>query len=125
MILCDTNIIIELLKGRQPVLSHLRAIGLANLSISAVAKAEVIYGALNKSDLAFILKGLTPLRVHHINVTISEWAVALMQQHGLSNRLALPDALIAATAPHHGIPLYTLNKKDFRCITGLQLHEPA
>lgn len=37
----------------------------------------------------------------------------------------MADALIAATALHYNLPLYTLNKKDFRYIAGLRLHEPA
>lgn len=49
----------------------------------------------------------------------------LLDSYTLSHRLQFPDALIAATALHHGLPLFTLNRKDFRYIAGLQLHEPA
>ena len=125
MTLCDTDVIVEMLKGREPVFGTLRRLGLADLRISAVKKAELIYGALNKRDLAFILKGISAIQVMPVEPEISELAVNLMQEHTLSNRLALPDALIAATALHHGLPLYTLNRKDFRYIGGLQLHEPA
>lgn len=38
------------------------------------------------------------------------------------HKLALPDALIAATALEHDFNLLTLNWKDFRFITGLRLH---
>ena len=125
MILCDTDVIAEMLKGRNPVFSSLQLLGLAALRISSVTKAELIYGALNKLDLAFILKGIAALGVYQVEPAISELALSLMQQYVLSNRLALPDALIAATALHHHLPLYTLNRKDFRYLTGLQLHEPA
>lgn len=36
----------------------------------------------------------------------------------------IPDALIAATALRHALPLFTLNVKDFRFIPGLQLYIP-
>lgn len=37
----------------------------------------------------------------------------------------LPDALIAATALVHNLELYTLNAKDFRFISNLQLYQPV
>lgn len=48
-----------------------------------------------------------------------------METYSLSHKLSLPDALIAATALSHDVKLYTLNIKDFRFISGLQLHCPA
>jgi len=48
-----------------------------------------------------------------------------METYSLSHKLSLPDALIAATAISHDLELYTLNIKDFRFITGLNLHRPA
>ncbi len=45
-----------------------------------------------------------------------------MKSYGLSQILAVPDSLIAATALTHETPLYTLNRKDFRFIPGLQLY---
>lgn len=125
MIICDTNIIIELLKGRPPVAGILRTVGLPNLAISTVTKAELIFGALNKNDLAFIQKGIKLLQAFPINEAIGETAIHLMESYSLSNRLSLPDALIAATALHQGLPLFTLNKKDFRYIPDLTLYEPS
>lgn len=78
MIICDTNIIIELLKGRPPIAGTLRAIGLLNLTISAVTKAELIVGALNKNDLAFIQKGITLLQAFPITEPIGEMAIQLI-----------------------------------------------
>ena len=39
--------------------------------------------------------------------------------------MGLGDALIAATAPVHGLTLVTRNVKDFRWIDGLDLLDPA
>lgn len=41
----------------------------------------------------------------------------------ISHKLSLPDGLIAATAITEDIPLYTLNKKDFRYIENLRLYQ--
>ena len=45
-----------------------------------------------------------------------------MVSFSLNHSLAIPDALIAATALHHDVALYTFNIKDFRFIPGLKLH---
>ena len=55
---------------------------------------------------------------------ISSRFVELMEAYSLSHKLAIPDALIAATALTHHAPLYTLNLKDFRFIPDLVLFEP-
>jgi len=52
---------------------------------------------------------------------ISKKGVILVEQYCLSHKLALPDALIAATALHYDIELYTLNLKDFKFIPDLKI----
>jgi predicted nucleic acid-binding protein len=51
-------------------------------------------------------------------------AVNLVKTYCLSHKLELADALIAATAIHHNVELYTLNRKDFVFIPNLKLYEP-
>ncbi len=41
-------------------------------------------------------------------------AVKMVKEYSLSHKLALPDALIGATAIYHRLELYTLNVKDFK-----------
>ena len=74
----------------------------------------MIFGALNKAELGHLLTGMNGLVSLPITPEISSVMLQLMAKYCLSNRLNLPDALIAATALHHGLPLYTLNRKDFR-----------
>lgn len=85
----------------------------------------MVYGALNKAELRQIVAGLASLSTLPITPAISHDMLRLMEAYCLSNRLNLPDALIAATALHHNLPLYTLNRKDFRYIPNLHLYEPA
>jgi len=58
----------------------------------------------------------------HINDLISEKYIELMLQYSKSHGLAIPDALIAATALVNNVSLYTLNRKDFIFIAGLTLY---
>ena len=124
MILCDTNILIEFYKDTPTIVNELRHIGQRQLSISSITQAELYYGAINKDELKKIKQHLALLSLFSLDVEISRVFILLMETYSLSHKLSIPDALIAATALVHQIPLYTLNVKDFRFITGLELYRP-
>ncbi len=48
-------------------------------------------------------------------------AISLMESLTLSHGLGMGDALIAATALEHGLPLLTLNFKHFVAVEGLTI----
>jgi tRNA(fMet)-specific endonuclease VapC len=121
LVLCDTNILIEFYRGNEAILANLKEIGQKNIAISAVTAGELIYGALNKTELIQIRKDVDHLQLLPINKTISSLHLELMAEYSLSHNLTLPDALIAATAISNGIPLFTLNIKDFRFLPELEL----
>ena len=123
IVLCDTNVLIDLSKRKADVVQKLASIGTANVAVSAISAGEFMYGALNKADLASIIKGLKAVKIIHVNEEVSKKGLALIQDYGLSHTLALPDALTAATALIHKLPLYTLNRKDFRFIDGVHLYD--
>lgn len=121
LILCDTNIIIEVYKENLSVIAFLEKIGQKNIAVSDVTCAELLFSARNKKELQIIKKDLKKLVVFSINEEISKGAVALIEKFSLSNNLNLPDALIAATAIYYNVNLYTLNKKDFKFIENVTL----
>jgi len=123
MILCDTNILIEFYKDNDEVVNELREIGLPNIAVSVVTVGEMYFGARDKRELLKIKKHLACLHQIAVDTEISMRFLSLLEVFALSNRLTLPDALIAATALHHGLSLYTLNIKDFRFIEGLSLYK--
>ena len=123
LIFCDTNIIIELYKGNPAILKTLKSIGQQNISVSIITAGELIYGALNKRELARIKKDIAHLQILGIDEAVCDKFLTLMSTYALSHQLSLPDGFIAATALAHQIPLYTLNKKDFKYIKGLKLYE--
>ena len=121
MILCDTNILIELYKGNAAILRSLTQIGASNIAVSVVSHAELFYGAKDKNEFAKIERHLQLCIQCPISPEISALFLELMRQYSLSHRVTIPDMLIAATALHHDIPLFTLNTKDFRFLEGLKL----
>lgn len=122
MILCDTNVLIELYRGNTGVTDILKEAGVANLSISVVTSGELYYGARDKRELRKIQKHLALLQQIPLDDEISGLFLKLLEEFALSHHLNIPDALIAATAIRHSLPLYTLNVRDFRFLPGLHIY---
>ena len=123
MILCDTNILIEFYRGRADVIETLSAVGVSSLVISVITVGELYFGARDKREMKTLRENLSLLRQLPIDKEISRLHLELLEKYSLSHRLNIPDALIAATALHYSIPLYTLNVKDFHYISGLDLYK--
>lgn len=123
MVLCDTNIFIEIYKGNDLVIEAFKKIGQDNVFISDVSCAELLYGARNSKELNLIRKDIDKLIVLPISSSISTQAVKLVEEFSLSHNLNLPDALIASTAIVHNIELFTLNLKDFKFLVSVKLHQ--
>ena len=121
LILCDTNILIEVYKGNTTIITTLEKIGQHNIAVYDVTCAELLYGARNKKELQIIKKDLKKLIVLPISEKISNKAIHLIEEFTLSHNLNLPDALIASTAIHHDLKLFTLNSKDFKYMNQLEL----
>ena len=124
MLLCDTNILIDVYRENYAVIDTIKQIGQSNIVVSDVTCAELLYGARNKAELKIFRKDLDTLTVLPILPEISNMAVILVEQYCLSHKLAFPDALIAATAIYYQLELYTLNIKDFVFIPGVKLFRP-
>ena len=121
MIILDTNIIIELLKGNTETKELLKNINEENFAISIITSMELYYGAINKRELNKIKKFLKSFNLLVINEEISKIALELIEKYSKSHGLEIPDALIAATSIYYDVPLLTYNKKDFKYIETLQL----
>jgi predicted nucleic acid-binding protein len=123
MVLVDTNIFIEIYRGKSQFIEILNTIGNAHILVSHFTQAELYFGASNSSELKTIEKDLDQFQPIPISNEISALAVDLINKYSLSHNLTLPDALIAATTLTLNAQLYSLNLKDFRFIPDLQLFE--
>jgi len=123
MLLCDTNIFIEIYRQNAIIFDELKKIGQNNIAVSDITRSELFYGAINKVELKMICNDLDKLFTLHINEKISQMAADLVKQYCLSHKLDVEDALIAATAIYYNIELFTLNTKDFVFIPNLKLYQ--
>ena len=125
IILCDTNILIDALKQDENILKSISEIGHNNIALSVITSAELLFGARDKVEYGKIRKYIDFLRVIPINVQICELFLTLVEKYALSHRIGIPDTFIAATALYYDVELFTLNKKDFKFISGIKLFEPG
>ncbi|MEZ5535857.1 MAG: type II toxin-antitoxin system VapC family toxin [Thiolinea sp.] len=121
MIVLDTNVLIEILKGNP---GTLEIIGQLNETpaISTITAMELLYGALNKQELLQLEKFISHFEHLHLNEDISGIAFKLIRNYAKSHTLDIPDSLIAATAMYYKAALFSYNIKDFRFIPRLELH---
>ena len=120
MILLDTNILIEILKGNTKTIQKVEALN-AELFISSITVMELYYGALNKVELRKLEKFVTLFTIVDVNSAISIKAVELIKTYAKSHSLDIPDSLIASTAIEKDYSLFTYNTKDFKYIHTIKL----
>lgn len=119
--LIDTDVLIWMTRGHTGAAARLQS--LVPWRISTVTYIELVQGCRNKQELARIKKGLAMCNTEVLPITeaISDRAMQLIEQYALSHSLQLGDALIAATALEHQMPVLTANTKHFRAIKDLEL----
>ena len=121
MMLVDTDVLIWHLRGYPQATRRLDELGA--LTLSAVSYLEVLQGMRNNAELLAVKKMLERRAATLLPVTeaITLRATELMESLTLSHGLQMGDALIAATAIEHRLPVLTANVKHFSAVAGLTI----
>jgi predicted nucleic acid-binding protein len=121
MMLVDTDVLIWHLRGYPQATRRLDELGA--LTLSAISWLEVLQGIRNKAELVAVKKMLAHRAATLLPVSeaITQRAIELMEAITLSHGLQMGDALIAATALDHGLPVLTANVKHFGAVQGLKV----
>lgn len=117
--LVDTDVLIWHLRGYPQATRRLDELGA--LTLSAVSYLEVLQGMRNKAELVAVKKMLDKRSARLLPLTeaITLRATELMESLTLSHGLQMGDALIAATAIEHQMPVLTANVKHFSAVAGI------
>ncbi|MGL6073893.1 MAG: type II toxin-antitoxin system VapC family toxin [Fimbriiglobus sp.] len=115
----DSNIIIY---SAKPEFSALAAFILTGSpAVSAISQVEVLgYRHATDHEKACYKAFFANVLILPISEAVIQEAIRLRQMR----RMSLGDALIAATALVHDLPLYTNNEADFLGIKGLSVINP-
>jgi len=113
-LLVDTDVFVD----------HLRAVRRLELrgeagAYSVVTRAELFAGRAAEEEP--VQRLLEPLRELIVDAAVAERGGRIRRL----TALALPDALIAATALEHDLTLLTRNRRHFERIDGLRVRSPA
>jgi predicted nucleic acid-binding protein len=119
--LCDTNILIEYLRGNESVRDMLLNDKRSGLGMSTISMMELVIGAYNNDEVRLIKKTFADYKIVEVNEKISILARNLCESYSKSHNLQIPDAIIAATAITEKIPLGTFNVADFAFIPHIKL----
>lgn len=114
--LIDTDVLIWYMKGNRNAYSALEQA--ENFYISAVTYMELVQGMRNKNELNRLRRALNDWnsKILYITEDISVKAMFFVEQHFLSHAIQLADALIAATAIAHALPIVTGNDRHYKVL---------
>lgn len=118
--LIDSDVLIWFARGNARAVAAVQ--GAADWYISAVSYMELAQGCRNKAELKAMQKAFKSSDNDVLPITqgISDLACTLVEKYALSHSMHVADALIAATAIIHSLPLLTGNAKHFTAVEGLK-----
>jgi len=121
-VLIDTDLFVWHMRGFEEAKEALASIEVPATSL--VTYMELLQGARSAAESAAIRRYLSvkQVKVHPLTEAIGNRASFLMERWSISHGLRLADALIAATAMHHGLPLLTGNARHYQFLPGLDVH---
>lgn len=109
-VLVDSDIVIDHIRGIRPLPP-------LPLAYSVITRCELFAG---RDDPKGLRRLLAPLQEFPVDSEIAERGGTLKRD----SQVPTPDALIAATALKHQLPLMTRNRRHFERVPGLTLRAP-
>ena len=119
----DTIILIYFLDGKIPdkQLSKIEKLFIESFNIYTITKIELLGWQRIDSEIKNKIEDFVKnANVHYIDVNIEKKAIELKQKH----KIAIPDAIIAATDLINNFILVTRNETDFYKIRNLKIYNP-
>jgi tRNA(fMet)-specific endonuclease VapC len=126
----DTNVCIDVLRGRKKVVERLAECSPKDCFISVVTEFELLQGAdrapleHRESECAKVVRFITALQILPFDSVCARIAARL--NGGLLNQgtpVSITDVFIAATGLRHSWTVVTNNTKDFCRCDGLKLED--
>ncbi len=122
MILLDTDVMVDILRGYEPAREWLGSAD--EIGVPELVAMELVQGCQDTREQRRLEKALAGYELYWPNTEDCNRALAGFSAHHLSDNVGLLDALIAETAMGAKAELATFNIKHYRVWKGLQTHQP-
>jgi len=124
MILLDTDVMVDVLRGYDPAIAWLTAVSDAEIGVPGMVAMELIQGCQNAREQKRIEKALNVYPLYWLDPQDSDRALKSFASHHLSHNIGLLDALIAETAIGMNAELVTFNVKHYNVLKELKTIQP-
>ncbi len=124
MVLVDTDVVVDCLRGTAPSREWLQRTSTEALGLPGVVAMELLIGCRNRTEIQHLQKFLDTFSIVWPDASEFARAYELLAEHRLTSGLGIPDCLVAAMALVRKARLYTFNSKHFRVIPGVDAQEP-
>lgn len=123
-LMLDSDVLIEILRGRPEAGRWLTDQGSQTVGISVLTRMEILQGALNRQEQTTMIAQLNRYELVLLDASDAIQALTWFETYRLSHGVGIMDCLIAASALRIGKPFYTFNIRHYRPFTVLQAREP-
>jgi len=120
----DSDVLIEILRGRPNAGQWLNSLGSQAVGISVLTRMEILQGARNRQEQTTLIAQLNHYELVLLDAGDAIQALRWFETYHLSYGVGIMDCLIAASALRIGQPFYTFNVRHYRSFTALQAQEP-
>lgn len=110
--LLDTTILVDYLRGRDQSRHLIEGTG-GRPSVSVASALELFAGVRNRREEQRMEQLLSEMNLLPVTVDIAKRSGVFVRLYDAGHGIGAVDAVIAATAEHHGLRLATLNVKHF------------
>jgi predicted nucleic acid-binding protein len=124
MLLLDTDVMIDIMRNYAPAIGWLRELGADELALPGLTAMELLQGCRDKAEQQRVEAVLRRYLLYWPEPAGCAHAYTYFARFHLGDGLTILDALIAATAVGHNLPLASFNEKHYRAIPGLRLIRP-
>ena len=122
MILLDTDVMVDVLRGYEPAKEWLELV--QEIGVPGLVVMELLQGCQNSREQRQLEKALSEYPLYWPDEDDCNRALASFSSHHLSDNIGLLDALIAETAIGVNADLATFNVKHYRVLKGLRSLQP-
>jgi tRNA(fMet)-specific endonuclease VapC len=122
MILLDTDIMVDILRGYEPAKEWLKSA--QEIGVPGLVAMELLQGCQNAREQKQLERSLSAYQLFWPDEDDCNRALASFSSHHLSDNIGLLDALIAETAIGVNAELATFNVKHYRVLKGLRSVQP-